>query len=163
MIFRTLTCQDVEKVRQWREEVPYALRTPKSLTSEQQQDFYKNVICNRNTNSYYWGIRYGGELIGQAGIENIEWTNRRGEISLILNPALRGQGLGSRAFDLLLIRGFKELNLENIWGEAYECNPAISFWMKMIKIYDGSYTHIFNTKFFNGRYYDSLWFNFHAL
>ena len=27
-------------------------------------------------------------------------------------------------------KGFMYLNLENIWGECYICNPAINFWHK---------------------------------
>jgi RimJ/RimL family protein N-acetyltransferase len=158
--FRTLSSQDVETVRKWREQVPFALRTPRSLTFEQQQDFYKNVICNRNANAYYWGIWHEDTLIGQAGIEGIEWTNRRGEISIILNPELHQKGLGSQAFNILLAKGFRELNLDNIWGECYQVNPAIEFWLNMIHLHNGSYTRIYNTKYFDGVYYNSLWFNF---
>jgi predicted acetyltransferase len=160
MEFRALSYQEVEMVRQWRQAVPQALRTPRSLTYEQQQDFYQNVVCNRDANAYYWGIWYDEELIGQAGIESIEWTNRRGEISLLLNPELRQKGLGSAAVDILLHKGFLELNLDSVYGECYTCNPAKDFWLKMVRFFDGESTYIPYTKYWNGVYYKSLWFNF---
>lgn len=162
MIFKNLTKEDVEKVRKWRNECLYALRTPFLLTEEMQQDFYKNVVCNRNANSKYWGLAYNSEsvLIGMSGIENIEWVNRRGEISIIINPEHHGTGIGSYAFKMLLDKCFNELNLNNIWGECYSCNPATAFWKKQIVKYNGQSFLMPNAKFWNGKYYDSLYFNF---
>jgi len=82
------------------------------LTKEQQQDYYRNVICDRRGTTRYWGLhdldivtfremlgdpekgkvrtQFGNSLIGYGGIENIEWENRHGEISIIIAPEYRG-------------------------------------------------------------------------
>jgi RimJ/RimL family protein N-acetyltransferase len=158
--FRALKFENMENVRRWRAEIPAVLRTSRELTKEQQENFYKNVVCDRNANSYYWAVYDSLSFVGQAGIENIEWCNRRGEISLVLDPDQRGRGLGTQAFDLLLNKGFGELNLDNIYGECYTCNPYLDFWYKMIEKYKGYFVKLEHTKFWNGSYYDSLWFNF---
>jgi len=100
-------------------------------------------------------------FIGMCGIENIEWENKRGEISIILNPEYHGKGYGEKAIELLLEQGFMYMNLDNIYGECYENNPAIEFWKKVIKKYSPDYEPIWLdcTKYYDGQYWDSLWFN----
>ncbi len=173
MKLKALSLTDLEQVRLWRNENLSALRTPFLLTAEQQEAFYLNTICNRQANSQYWGI-WGDtqilyaddrpidgakELIGMCGLENIQWENRLAEISMILNPDYRGKGYGGKAVALLLDQGFNYLNLENIYGECYFCNPAVEFWKTICKRYGAKCCNIPNRKYWNGQYYDSLYFN----
>jgi RimJ/RimL family protein N-acetyltransferase len=167
--FRTLKKSDMYDVLRWRATCPEALRTPFQLTEEQQEDFYKNVICNRNANARFWGIEIEDvmedgcdlyQLVGMIGLENIEWTNRLAEISIILDPNCRGKKYGQQAIDMLLDKGFNQMNLENIYGEVYLSNPAVSFWEKIIKQYNGTKSIMPNRKYWLGRYYDSIYFNF---
>jgi len=174
MEFKTLSLDDCLMVRKWRNETLYALRTPYGLTAEQQTDFYVNVVCDRKANARYWGIWTKGIehvgncgvthetdiLIGMAGLENIEWENRRAEISLIIDWRQRSMGNGNTAFEILLEKGFHELNLENIWGVCYECNPALGFWRRQINKYKSTYTTFPNMKFWSGNYWAGLYFNF---
>lgn len=165
-------------VKEWRNETMNALRTPMMLTEEQQGKFYFDVVCDRDAKARYWGIweevdgvlktifgtpvekiKENG-LIGMAGIENIEWENKRGEISLIIDPDRRGTGYGDDALAMLLDKGFNELNLENIWGVCYECNPATEFWMRQINKYNGKHVLFPNMKFCDGKYWRGLYFNF---
>lgn len=167
MKLKALSKSDCEQVRQWRNECLVALRTPYPLTEEQQARFYETVVCDRNARARYWGITVNDKniwdnqfdkLIGMCGLENIEWENRRAEISIILNPECQGKGYGEKAVELLLKQGFNYLNLENIWGECYENNPAITFWQKIIIVHNGYGTAIPCTKYFNGEYFGSLHF-----
>jgi len=167
-------------VRIWRNECLEALRTPFLLAKEMQEQFYREVVCNRNTRARYWGIwetktpdddlpkeliticKPYDYLIGMCGLEEIEWENHRGEISIIMNPEFRGKGHGEKAVELLLDQGFNHLNLENIWGECYENNPALDFWMKIIEKHSPCKNAIWLacTKYYEGKYWDSIWFNF---
>ena len=173
MKFKVLSWADCEQVRQWRNKCLYALRTPYFLTEEQQSKFYENVICDRNARARFWGIweigeypGYGGEpqkgeiLIGMAGLENIEWENSRAEISLIINPEYHGMGYGTQAFDMLLIKGFNEMHLRQIWGEVYHCNPAKDFWMHMCDKYNAYKAQHKDVKFWGGTYWSSTYFSF---
>jgi diamine N-acetyltransferase len=158
VVLKVLTAEDCEQVRLWRNESLVALRTPYFLTEEAQHDFYTNVICNRNVRARFWGI-WTDEFIGMCGLENIEWENRRAEISLILSPNCQRKGFGMQTMQLLLKQGFLYMNLDNIWGECYLSNPAIHFWEKIIQKYNSYSTRFINTKYWNGEYSDSLFFN----
>jgi len=167
--FRTLKKSDMSDVLSWRASCPEALRTPFQLTEEQQEDFYKNVICNRNANAKFWGIEIEDvmedgcdlyQLVGMCGLENISWENSLAEISIILDPKSKGKGYGKEAVKMLLDKGFNYLNLDNIYGEVYTCNPGFFFWEKIIKQYNGTKTILPNRKFWKGIYYDATYFNF---
>jgi RimJ/RimL family protein N-acetyltransferase len=170
MKLKELTLENCEQVRQWRNECLEALRTPFPLTKEMQEQFYHNVVCDRNARARYWGVWKKPEtslnlanekFIGMVGLENIEWENRRAEISIILNPEYRGKGYGGQAVDLLLEQGFMYLNLENIWGECYENNPSIDFWMKITSKHNPRQIPQWMdcTKYYAGKYWDSFLFN----
>jgi RimJ/RimL family protein N-acetyltransferase len=185
MKLKELSLPDCEQVRQWRNKNMAMLRTPFMLTEEMQEDFYHNVVSNRNSNARYWGVWEDGKiktthyfdntpafntesdgiiLIGMVGLENISWENRNAEISIILNPDYQHKGYGTQAVDLLLDQGFNYLNLENIYAECYECNPALGFWHKMTNKYADKYNPkpvwLANRKYWQGKYYDSLYVNF---
>lgn len=174
-----LNMQQCEEVRQWRNKLEGVLRTPFFLTDKMQQDFYNNVVSNRNSNNRFWGVyvtesldnsfavdtktiamRRVNEFIGMIGFVGIEWENRLAEISMIINPQLHSKGIGKKAFSLLLENGFNHLNLNNIYGEVYLCNPAVEFWVKELAKYNGRHTTLPNRKYFEGKYYDSIYFNF---
>lgn len=163
MEFRELTVVDCEKVRQWRNRCMIALRTPFMLTQEMQEDFYKNTVCNRNSKARFWGIwikdKVSSTFIGMCGLENIEWENSCAEISIILNPDLHGKGFGSKAMAILFEKGFSDLGLKTIYGEVYECNPALHFWMNIIEKYNVDTARLPNRKLWKGNYYDSLYFS----
>jgi len=176
---KELIFENVEQVRQWRNKCFEALRTPFLLTKEMQEQFYKDVICNRNAHARYWGVwetktpdaaddmletfqdlfKPYDYFIGMVGLENIEWENRRSEISIILNPEYRGKGYGEQAVDMLLEQGFMYLNLDNIWGICYYCNPAFEFWKKIIQKHYAFSIELPSQKFWKGQYYFGLYFN----
>lgn len=157
--FEHPTLEDVEEVRIWRNNILYSLRTPFMLSKEMQQDYYKNVICNRVSNSRFWSAKKDNILIVFIGLVNIERENSLGEISIIINPNYRQKGYGKQAIRLLLHEGFMNMNLTNIYGECYECNPAINFWQQICKEYNAYTTILPQRKYWNGEYWDSLYFN----
>lgn len=177
MKFKALSLPDLEQVRQWRNECLEALRTPFLLTKEMQEEFYKDIICNRHANARYWGVwvdekvtmsmvkpmpdvEVDGEIfIGMTGLENISWENRLAEISIMLNPGYHRKGYGKKAVELLLDQGFNYLNLENIYGECYACNPALIFWFKIIEKYNADIVLLPNRKYYNGQYFSGTYFN----
>lgn len=161
MELRELTREDCEYVRQWRNESLVSLRTPYRLTREMQSDFYDNVICNRDSPHKYWGICPGIQeyICGMGGITNIQWENSIGEISLIICPKNTGIGYGTKAVDLLLDKAFNFMGLKTVFGECYLCNSAVSFWEKITEKYNGTKAFLPNRKFWDGDFYQSLYFS----
>lgn len=165
LIFTAPTYDDVQEVRAWRNADIAHLRTPFLLTEKMQKDFYYNVVCDRNSSSRFWSLQIQGQdgLIGFAGLINIQWENRIAEISLLINPKEQGKGHGNTAVYMMLRKGFRELNLINIFAECYHCNKALGFWQRMQAKYGGSSVNLPNRKFWDGQYWDSSYFNFNRL
>ena len=168
MRLEPLTKEQCEIVRVWRNNTLETLRTPYPLTEEMQADFFKNVINNRNSPHRYWSIIEGvGEfadvehrLIGMGGLTGIQWENRIAEISLIIDPALRNKGYGKQAVALLLDEGFKRMNLQTIFGECYQVNESgCKFWENIVTTYNGYMCVLPKRKFWNGQFWDSMYFS----
>ena len=164
MEFKAVRLIDIQQVRMWRNEWMQALRTPFMLTKEMQDDYYYDVICDRQSNSRMWAVWTDNKectprFVGIAGLLNIEWENGLAEISVMIDPELRSYGYGKRIIHKLLEKGFDELRLENIYGECYYCNHAHHFWEVLAKRYKGKMVDLPNRKFYNGEYHDSLYFN----
>ena len=160
MILTDVTLKDVEKIRQWRNLDLSMYRTSYFLTKEMQEDFYFNMISNRDSNSRFYALEEDNFFIGMVGLVNISLENRNAEISIVIDPELRGQGYGTKAIELLLTNGFNGVNLENIYGECYWCSPALDFWRKTCETYKVKLNVLPARKFYNGKYYDSIYFNF---
>ena len=136
------------------------LRTEHFITPEMQDRFYENVICNENSKHRYVSfIKKQDGFVGIGGITNISWSNRTGEISLILMPGYIGQGIGSECVQHLLDYGFNRLNMQNIYGECYESNPFVKFWERVANKHDMYTTKLPNRKYWEGKYFDSLYFS----
>ena len=159
MKLKALSLLDVEHIRRWRNEQIEMLRTSFPLTKEMQDDFYHNVVNNRNANARYWGVREKDILIGMAGIENIQWENRLGEISLLLIPGGMRK-YGTKALKLLLHEGFMNMNMDNIYTEVYTCNLHLPFWMDITGEYNTCFVRLPNRKYYNGEYWPSYYINF---
>lgn len=189
MKLEPLTLGQCEQVRLWRNAEMEVWRTPFMLTEEMQVDFYQRC-CDRNSPHRYWAIVAEEEkgidspesiaerqakflirpigFIGMGGITYIQWENRIGEITLIINPAYRDKHYGEETVDLLLDQAFNHLNLQTVFGEAYMCNPWWEFWKKVTRkyIYEGirekvgtGWVNLPNRKYWQGQYYSSLYFS----
>jgi hypothetical protein len=98
------------------------------------------------------------EFVGLGGLTNIEWENSRAEISLIINPALRGRGYGEDSVKLLLREGFRNIGLNVIWGEVYNCANR-GFWERCIENMPGESVEIpWSVKLWNGERYGAMMF-----
>ena len=152
------TKENLELVRQWRNECLESLRTPFMLTEKQQEDFY-DTLCSRTCVHRYYELWHDGKFIGLGGITYIQWENRCGEISLILAPDVRGRGLGKLAVAELYEKAFDELNLNMMVGVCYQSNGAYGFWKKETDEWGGYCTILKQRKYWSGFYWDSLYFS----
>lgn len=162
MNLRVPTLKDCQEVRLWRNQCLETLRTPYPLTVEMQEEFYRDVICNRNSQHRYWCFWHEGMLVGFGDLTYIEWENHQAEISLIIDPELRGKGYGEEAVKLILDLAFNYLNLELVYGECYlssEKLSSIKFWKKITEHYGGQQKYIRKGKYWHGQHYDTIYFD----
>ena len=110
IIFEALTKDQMELIRKERNSYLVGLRTPYLVSKEMQEEYYKNVICNRNHNSRFFAVMDNTNFVGMTGLQNIEWENSRAEISIILLERYRKKGLGTAVIEKLLATGFKDLD-----------------------------------------------------
>ena len=165
MELKPLTREDCQKVRLWRNSDMRPWRTPYPLTEKMQDDFYDNVICNRESEHRYFGVWHKERLkeykfAGMVGLTYIQPENRIAEISLIVNPEVQRKGLGEDAVDLILEYGFHAMRLNTIFGEVYQSNKkGANFWQKITEKYHGYAVLLPDRKFWDGQFYDSVYFS----
>lgn len=78
-----------------------------------------------------FGIYHFGHPVGVCGLTSIDRVNQNAEFSLYISPSEQRQGLGKAALRELLRHGFQDHNLERIWGESFEGNPAIEMFKSL--------------------------------
>jgi len=174
-----LDLQQLQEVRKWRNAEPQFLRTSYMLTEEMQEDFFNNVISDRDSKHRYFAIvnpaiepqieqsvrKYGKgyvlpeDFIGMGGLTNIEWENGCAEISLIINPEYRGKGYGIKAVDLILNEAFYSMRLCSVYGEVYDCGNTI-FWKKTFEKHEHYYVKLKDRKHWHSQLWDSMWFSY---
>lgn len=62
--------------------------------------------------------------VGVGGLTDIDHINSRAEFSLYIAPEHQQKGYGKIALKRLVEHGFNVLNLNSIWGECFDGNPA---------------------------------------
>ena len=158
MKLEVLTRGQCQLVREWRNNELQAWRTPYMLTEKMQDNFYDDIVQDRNSKHRYFAIMGGGQFIGMGGLTNIEWENGTAEISLIINPNYRRKRCGTEAVDLLLDEAFDRMRLYSVHGEEYACG-CIEFWSHIIDRSSAYSVKLQDRKFYNGIMYDSMWFS----
>lgn len=161
----TLTEADAEPTARWREAARANLRTPYVRSVEEQREFIRSLPAHR-LEYRYWAVKAAttekGTLrtVGIAGLSPIVWENGIAEISLVLNPAKIGTGLGGAAFALLLAEAFDHLRLEQAVAEVYVSNAALGFWAHEAEQRGAYRTVLPRRKFSGGAYHDAIYFSF---
>lgn len=118
-------------LRKWRndERVYKWCRQFEPITEEQHEAWFNSLHDNPSVKMYVIARAMSntsrGEVVGVCGLTSIDWLNRRAEFSLYIGPEYQSRGYGGEALRVLLRHGFKVLNLNSIWGEVYDGNPAL--------------------------------------
>lgn len=163
-----LTLEDCEEARRWRntDDVRKGFRTPYVLTEDMQKRFYEQVVSDPTAPHRFWAVRgklRGDDLRAVTGLTYIEWENGLAEISLLVNPATQGKGVGSEVVRLVLREAFERLRLLTVTGEVYMHNPAVDFWrIQLLRWPDAGSVVVPRRKWWDGQLHDSLWFWFAA-
>lgn len=110
----------------------------------------------KDPNTKMYGLWTDHDLIGVCGLTSIDWINRRAEFSLYIGPEYQGKGYGSKALMTLCDHGFKILNLNCIWGEAFDGNPAIEMFLSVGFKEEGRRRQFYYRE---GKYIDAILFS----
>lgn len=157
----TLQVEQAMQIREWRnlDLAPY--RTPFMLTEEMQADWYDKIATDRRANCRYFALLDEDDtFVGYVGLTDIEWENGIAQIALLISPEHTRNGYGTEAVRLILDTAFRRMRLVMVYGECYECNPALGFWQKMVEKYEAYSTRMPSRKFWDGMHWHSLYFAF---
>ena len=90
--------------------------------------------------------------VGVCGLTDIDMVNRRAEFSLYIGPEHWHRGYAAAGLKALFSWGFNSLNLNRIWGESFDGNPAIKLFEKLGMEKEGTRRDFY---FRNGRFIDA--------
>lgn len=149
---------DMPMLLEWRNQHPEAWRDPRPTTITQQFDWYDNVV-SKSSEGRYWGIYLDRAFVGQVELTSIIWEYGIAEIGMIVDPRMRGQGIGTDAAWKTLREGFGYLRLDTICGECYLCNAAHTFWEGIAQEWGGTQRILRRRKRWDGKLWDSVYFD----
>jgi len=93
------------------------------------------------------------ELVGVCGLTDIDNLNRRAEFSCYIIPSYQRNGYCTKALIKLFYYGFNRLNLNIIWGETFERNPAFNLFVNKLRMKHEGTRRMFYFK--DGEYLDA--------
>jgi diamine N-acetyltransferase len=94
-------------------------------------------------------------FVGVCGLTSIDRHNQSAEFSLYIAPEYHRRGYARNALTLLLLHGFWDYNLNRIWGESFDGNPAQRLFASLGMQHEGALRQSY---FREGRHIDShIW------
>lgn len=147
---------DLEKCKQWVNDPAIATAVLRVLPVSMHEhiNWYEKIIVDKARLTFAIETIENEKYIGNLGLRNIDWINRKGRFWIYLDKTEWGKGYGKEGVSLLLNYSFHSLNLNRIYLDVG------SFNQRAIKVYDsiGFLTEgVLREDFYtNGSYVDVL-------
>lgn len=129
-----------DKIRAWRNNPAiYSWCRQIGLISDvDQRRWFEKQSLDPSIRMY--GVFDAGKdkLVGVCGFTSIDHVNRRAEFSLYIGKEMQGNRYGENALKTLFRHGFNDLNLNLIWGETFDGNPASRMFEKIGMVLEGT-------------------------
>ena len=150
-----------DKAREWRNtpEIYRWCRQIEPIRSWEHEDWEFNIEHNKSIRMY--GIELDKNIpsynlekkyLGVCGFTSIDHINQKAEFSLYIQPNMHGFGYGRMALQTLVAHGFNSLNLNRIWGETFDGNPAAKTFAEVGFQFEGT---LRKSYFKEGKFIDS--------
>ena len=127
-----LRYEDRFSIMKWRNEQIYHLRQARPLTEEDQQRYFDNVVSklydNPKPDQILFSYLEKGICIGYGGLVHINWIDRNGEISFIMDTQLEAEHFAehwSNYLTMLKKVAFDDLGLHKIYTYAFDLRPHL--------------------------------------
>lgn len=106
------------------------------ISSPEQEKWEREIDPAKNKMFGILSVDDGSEYsrdrhVGVCGLTNIDRLNQRAEFSVLISLENQRSGYGRDALLSLLRHGFHDHNLNCIWGETFEGNPAIKMFEQL--------------------------------
>jgi RimJ/RimL family protein N-acetyltransferase len=142
----------LDQLRRWRNDqrIFSWCRQYEEISKLQHQSWFESLP--KRTDVKMYEIWIDGGIYGVCGFTSIDYINRHAEFSLYIDPNRHGLGYGEASLRALIKHGFEVLNLNSIWGESFDGNPAQRIFKKI------GFKHVGSRREFyyrNGKYVDA--------
>jgi RimJ/RimL family protein N-acetyltransferase len=119
-------------IMKWRNEQIYHLRQSKTITNEQQDIYFNNVVNKLfeqdQPSQLLFSFLRNEVCIGYGGIVHINWLDKNAEVSFVMDTNLESDAFNEMwelYLTLLKQVAFKELQLHKIYTYAYDIRPKL--------------------------------------
>ena len=127
-----LRYEDRFSIMKWRNEQIYHLRQARPLTEDDQQRYFDNVVSklydNPKPDQILFSYLEKGVCIGYGGLVHINWIDRNGEISFIMDTKLEAEHFAehwSNYLTMLKAVAFDDLCLHKVFTYAFDLRPHL--------------------------------------
>lgn len=128
-------------------------RPPKPANLNQQEDFIEAAKEDEDSGKFI--IEYRGEKAGEISLGSLEKPYRKSEFGISIHPDYHGQGIGSKAVQLLVKYAFETLNRHKVRDGYIEGNkPSRRIQEKAGLQEEGRERHY---KYVDGEWKDVIW------
>lgn len=124
--------EDSLQIMKWRNEQMYHLRQAKTLTEEDQNSYFKNVVAKlfeqEKPNQLLFSYLKDNKCIGYGGLVHINWIDKNAEISFIMDTSLEKEHFNfhwKTYLSLIEQVAFKELKLHKLTTYAFDLRPHL--------------------------------------
>jgi RimJ/RimL family protein N-acetyltransferase len=162
-VYEAVQHEDIESIRQWRNEQMDVLRQTHAIGREEQIEYFKNNVWPEmgkdQPDKILLSIKSNGKLIGYGGLVNISWTNLRGELSFLIDSnRINNRNIYHKDMEYFIIMikdlSFKTLSLNRLFTETFsfrkdQISILEDFGMDIEGVLKSSYK-------INGKYCDSV-------
>ncbi len=119
-------------IMKWRNEQIYHLRQNRSLTKNDQENYFNNIVFKlfeqERPSQILFSYMHGDKCIGYGGLVHINWTDRNAEISFIMDTQLEKAYFSEHWGNYLhLIENvaFEDLKFHKIYTYAFDIRPHL--------------------------------------
>lgn len=127
-----LRYEDRFSIMKWRNEQIYHLRQARPLTEDAQQRYFDNVVSklydNPKPDQILFSYLGKGVCIGYGGLVHINWIDRNGEISFVMNTSQEKEHFAehwSNYLTMLRKVAFDDLGLHKIYTYSFDLRPHL--------------------------------------
>lgn len=113
---RSLDMSDVDNLLTWVNDpqvVGKFATFHEPLTREDEERYVHATLASKN--DLVFSIEANGTYVGQAGIHEIEWRNRKGRAALVIRSDFQGVGYGQAAMRELLRTVFTDYGIHKVF------------------------------------------------
>ena len=130
---------DLPKLREWRNHWDiWRWCRQEDLIHPARHDEWWDWQAKDDHTSMFKVVSGTGQIVGVCGLTSIDHFHRRAEFSCYIGPEHQRHGYATQALKTLFTHGFKNLNLNLIWGETFDGNPAAKVFEKIGMKLDGT-------------------------